>query len=226
MKQYTLKEIASWLTDITNKESKISLPSLQRGFVWKPFQIEKVWDSIFRGYPIGAITMSLNETNKQRILLDGHQRCISIALGHYNPLDEETTNKISNLSDCNLSLWIDLNPKQMIDDQKFVFHCSTKNISLNDSFSIPLSFLLEIGNEHELNFELFKNSLFSKLEDFITQTQHSIEDQLDYKEINNDKLIKIYHGVLNYHRLLIPEIVVDSRLVNEDNKEEIENLFI
>ena len=226
MKQYTLKEIASWQTDITNKEFKIALPSLQRELVWKPIQIENVWDSIFRGYPIGAITMSLNEINKQRILLDGHQRCISIALGHYNPLDKETTNKISNLNDCNLSIWIDLDPKQMIDDQKSVFHYSTNNISLNDSFSIPLSLLLEIGNEPDLNFELFKTSLFSKLEDFINRSQHSSEDQLDYKEIDNDKLIKIYYGVLNYQRLLIPEITVNSRLVNLDNKEGIENLFI
>jgi hypothetical protein len=117
-----------------------------------------------------------------------------------------------------------LNPKQMIDDQKFVFRCSTKNISLNDSFSIPLSILLEIGNEPNLNFELFKNSLFSKLDDFITRNQHSIE--LDYKEIDNNKLIKIYNGVLNYQRLLIPEITVNSKLVNLDNKEGIENLFI
>ncbi len=33
MKQYTLKEIASWQTDITNKEFKIALPSLQRELV-------------------------------------------------------------------------------------------------------------------------------------------------------------------------------------------------
>ena len=89
MEQYTLKEIASWQTDITNKESKITLPSLQRGFVWKPNQIEKVWDSIFRGYPLGAILMSEDEITKHKLLLDGQQRCTSIALGHYNPFDEE-----------------------------------------------------------------------------------------------------------------------------------------
>ena len=58
---YSLKEISEWQKEVSGQESKISLPSLQRGFVWKPSQIEALWDSIFRGYPIGAIMMSIDE---------------------------------------------------------------------------------------------------------------------------------------------------------------------
>lgn len=57
--------------------------------VWEASQIEKVWGSIFKGYPVGAITMSVDEITGHRLLLDGQQRCTSIALGHYNPFDEE-----------------------------------------------------------------------------------------------------------------------------------------
>jgi hypothetical protein len=34
--------------------SQYVLPAIQREFVWKPAQIEKLFDSLMRGYPIGA----------------------------------------------------------------------------------------------------------------------------------------------------------------------------
>ena len=34
--------------------SQYVLPAIQREFVWKPDQIEKLFDSLMRGYPIGA----------------------------------------------------------------------------------------------------------------------------------------------------------------------------
>lgn len=64
-KIYTLANIANWQSN----DSKITLPNLQRGFVWKPNQIEALWDSIFRGYPIGAVLMSFDGVNRN--LLDG-----------------------------------------------------------------------------------------------------------------------------------------------------------
>ncbi|WP_312321154.1 MULTISPECIES: DUF262 domain-containing protein [Acinetobacter] len=36
------------------EQNKVFLPALQRKFVWKKEQIERLFDSIMRGYPIGA----------------------------------------------------------------------------------------------------------------------------------------------------------------------------
>ena len=33
---------------------EIMLPPIQRGFVWKPYQIENFWDAILRGFPVGC----------------------------------------------------------------------------------------------------------------------------------------------------------------------------
>ena len=44
--KFHLKEIASW--------DKSIIPDLQRGLVWKPRQMELLWDSILRGFPIGS----------------------------------------------------------------------------------------------------------------------------------------------------------------------------
>ena len=41
---WTLKEISEW----THKDSIVSIPAIQRGLVWKPQQVELLWDSILR----------------------------------------------------------------------------------------------------------------------------------------------------------------------------------
>ena len=53
---FSLQEIANW--QLNTNESLVQLPSVQRGFVWKPKQIEDLWDSILRGYPIGSFMLS------------------------------------------------------------------------------------------------------------------------------------------------------------------------
>ena len=97
--KYSLNEIASWVED----NSDVEIPALQRGLVWKPNQVELLWDSILRGFPIGSFMLS--ETDKQQnsyYLMDGQQRFNAIAIG-YNRIKEEHPASI---------LWIDINPKQ------------------------------------------------------------------------------------------------------------------
>ncbi len=58
-KTYTIKNIIEMIN-----ENKIYLPAIQRKFVWKPNQIEKLFDSIMRGYPIGTFLFwDLKENN-------------------------------------------------------------------------------------------------------------------------------------------------------------------
>ncbi|VEI57534.1 Uncharacterized conserved protein [Pasteurella multocida] len=61
----SLTDIASWepATEVVREDNskhhfKVSLPALQRGSVWKAEQVEKLWDSIFRGYPIGSLLLT------------------------------------------------------------------------------------------------------------------------------------------------------------------------
>jgi len=77
----SLGEIADWqLTE----QDEITLPAMQRGFVWKPDQIEALWDSLLRRFPIGSFLFSKTKDGKY-LLMDGQQRATSIALGFYNP---------------------------------------------------------------------------------------------------------------------------------------------
>jgi hypothetical protein len=94
------------------------VPVLQRGLVWNPAQIELLWDSILRGFPIGALVLSARieeqekEADQQRgfnhHLLDGQQRCDAIALGYKDPFRETETDADKKKRES--ILWLDLNP--------------------------------------------------------------------------------------------------------------------
>jgi hypothetical protein len=111
---YSLEEIATWQSELSNGDidQKITLPSLQRGFVWKPHQMEALWDSILRGYPIGSLLMS-SDGKETKFLLDGQQRCTSIALGFHNPMSL-VEKKIFALRKYLPSIWIDLKPGHIL----------------------------------------------------------------------------------------------------------------
>ena len=123
------------LNDIVERaiNNTISLPTVQRGFVWKPHQIENLWDSLLRGYPVGSFVLSQKTNSKEKYeLLDGQQRASAICLGFYNPLDNNedsaTHNKIFKTSAENIMIFIDLaKPDSEKDNRKYLFRVITKS---------------------------------------------------------------------------------------------------
>lgn len=94
---FTLKEISEWV----KPGSLVDIPALQRGLVWKPRQVELLWDSLLRGFPIGSFMLSDvvdGQSSAKYYLMDGQQRFNAISLGFNN---EENANAM---------LWIDVNP--------------------------------------------------------------------------------------------------------------------
>jgi len=97
---FTLKEISEWV----KPGSLVDIPALQRGLVWKPRQVELLWDSLLRGFPIGSFMLSDvvdGQSNATYYLMDGQQRFNAVSLGFNN--DE----------DANAMLWIDVNPSEV-----------------------------------------------------------------------------------------------------------------
>jgi len=122
---FKLNEISKWQLDYDN--SKVELPALQRGFVWKASQIESLWDSILRGFPIGSFLLSRSEDEKL-FLLDGQQRATSIAIGFYNPWNKNFDKKNNFWSLRNIPIvWIDLVPSEKTNTQKFVIRVITQS---------------------------------------------------------------------------------------------------
>ncbi|MGQ2982969.1 DUF262 domain-containing protein [Flavobacterium sp.] len=110
---FSLPEIAAW-----SENRKVSLPTIQRGFVWKPFQIENLWDSILRGYPLGAFVMTSNE-NQPLELLDGQQRSTAISLGFGNDTFRHSL--------VNYRVFIDLEKPDLNDSRKFIVRVITRS---------------------------------------------------------------------------------------------------
>lgn len=121
---FRLSEISKWQLDFDN--SKVELPAMQRGFVWKVIQIESLWDSILRGFPIGSFLLSKSEDEKL-FLLDGQQRATSIAVGFYDPWHKLENKKNNFWSLKNIPVvWIDLSPNEKSNTQKFVIRVVTQ----------------------------------------------------------------------------------------------------
>ena len=93
---FTLKEISTW----TGEKSPVTIPALQRGLVWKPSQVELLWDSILRGFPIGSFMLS-DTPDGSFYLMDGQQRFNAISLG------------FGSIADPRAIIWMDLRPEKI-----------------------------------------------------------------------------------------------------------------
>jgi len=113
----TLREIASWSSPVDQNNPapiRAGIPALQRGLVWKPQQIEILWDSLLRGFPVGAFVVCpciATQTKSQdssitHHLLDGQQRCNAIGIGFSDPFSADHQSASSGSV-----LWLDLNPE-------------------------------------------------------------------------------------------------------------------
>lgn len=128
----SVEQVANW---------QVALPALQRGAVWKPQQVEDLWDSLMRGFPIGSFLVSPfsatrgarplkyarnppspDSTTYAHHLLDGQQRSNAIALAFldsWQSPEEPSPPAV---------LWLDLAPqKKESDDRQFIFRVTTSS---------------------------------------------------------------------------------------------------
>ncbi len=126
----TLQEIANWQL-APPIDFQVGLPKLQRGFVWEPVKVINLWDSILRGFPVGALLLS--EVEKETLsstvavqywLLDGQQRATTVAMGFYNPWKGHAhIAEIEKKQGWSLkvipTLWLDLCPNFKDDEKVF-----------------------------------------------------------------------------------------------------------
>lgn len=118
---FSLQQIANW--QLNREESSVELPTIQRGFVWKPKQIEDLWDSLLRGYPIGSFLFS--QTGQNLYLMDGQQRATSIFLGYFNPFNSSNATKAWAIKGKLPVVWIDIKPEAKPVDSKFLIRAVT-----------------------------------------------------------------------------------------------------
>ncbi len=108
---FTLYKIATSNLYSNDSDSELKIPNIQRGLVWKSQQMELLWDSILREFPIGSMLALQNEGYYD--ILDGQQRANAIITGF----------NISNILDkgkpLTSMLWIDLSFNVSESDKEF-----------------------------------------------------------------------------------------------------------
>lgn len=119
---FDLETIAGWQLKLGERE--MDLPPMQRGFVWKVGQMEALWDSLLRGYPIGSFLFSSSPDGK-RFLMDGQQRATSIALGFNDIWKKDSRKEFWSLGRLP-SIWIDLSQQELAPDHHFSIRVCTR----------------------------------------------------------------------------------------------------
>lgn len=146
----SLQEIAAWQLEspvavqVTAKSDHppicADLPALQRAAVWTASQTEALWDSLVRGFPVGAFFFAPYHEDHGRadfklgvgcrsadrqpdfLLLDGQQRATAIALGFFDLWTD------TDRHDDGPALWIDLAPPDGDGDERdSVFRLLTRS---------------------------------------------------------------------------------------------------
>jgi uncharacterized protein with ParB-like and HNH nuclease domain len=49
----TERNVITLMGEISRRE--IKLPEIQRGYIWKPTQVSRLIESLYRGYPTGSL---------------------------------------------------------------------------------------------------------------------------------------------------------------------------
>ncbi len=125
------KTISRYLEEL-HMEKKFQIPTFQRNVVWHQENVKKLWDSIYKFYPLGSILIwitadklqhhrsiggheiSCNDTKESNYILDGQQRTTSLLTSLYG-------GKIEGKGDFDPSLYIDLTTEMSneTDDQSY-----------------------------------------------------------------------------------------------------------
>ncbi|MEU1686867.1 DUF262 domain-containing protein [Micromonospora sp. NPDC005707] len=120
------RSIGELIDQISSAE--IMLPEIQREYVWKPTQVAKLMDSIYRGYPFGSLlfwqTDEVPETRDMSVggpevkplrpplfLLDGQQRLTSLHRVFNNHPDAQVVFHVENQRFQNQSAATQRDPK-------------------------------------------------------------------------------------------------------------------
>lgn len=82
----TIRKLVRYLNN-PDKDGGFWLPNIQRPFVWREDQIERLFDSVLREYPIGTLLVWKTDAQvKRRKFIDNYQTGIDLNL-FYVPVD-------------------------------------------------------------------------------------------------------------------------------------------
>ena len=218
--------IVSLLNQIASKE--IVLPAIQRDFVWSEEKIQKLMDSVLRGYPIGIVLMWETHNNiqyrkfnkdvdlsersqflenrqclKRKVVLDGQQRLQSLYVALYGTLRRKF-------------LYFDILSGRKSDDFEedkylFFFKTSGEAESLNTKMK---DFLAHKGNAEEAKYLIRVSDLFSMTVSKKQQLRLDIKQELS---LNEEGVLRLETNIWKLDEVLTKDHnILKASIIDED----------
>jgi hypothetical protein len=189
--------IKNLLADI--EQNRITMPEIQRPFVWDTTKVRDLIDSIFRGFPIGYIITSVDPALIQKdgtkaegktSIIDGQQRITALRA---SILGEEVINKYYKP----IRIKIAYNPFADKDKGENMFETLTPAIEKSSKWIPDISKVLN-GTRSEVN---------RIIDDFITKNPDLDPEQIDQKI---EDLERLKDQEIGYIRLLSNQLTIDE----------------
>jgi len=161
-----LTEYVNWFMNTNHQQHNlIQLPPIQRNAVWNSQQVEKLWDSILRGFPIGSFLLAPRAKGNVTRTIDSSHQFISRDDGYFLLDGQQRTRAIllGFRSESHSRLWIDLNPSldfnnAEFNDRQFLFRLLTSYQPWGMSDRNPNDKLSE-SEKYNARTECFGNSI-------------------------------------------------------------------
>ena len=225
-------------------KDKIIIPTFQREFVWEPENILKLWDSIFKFYPIGSIlywvTDSYLHTHRKlggfefphdedtvkkfkewAYILDGQQRATSLLVSLLGG-----KGKVKDNDAFDYTLYFDATKAEFF----FANELDKRKIKTNPSF------LIRLKDVPEWRFKFYKqisikDGFNENIENNLQQLQRIFTDYklvlVKIQGVDIEEVCEIFERVNQEGKKLDPvDIIVARTYRNENLAEEIEGFYL
>lgn len=185
----TIRKMVSF---INNEEESggLWLPNIQRYFVWKIEQIEKLFDSIMREYPIGTLLIwKTKDPVKARKFIDTYKDGLKL-INFYRDKDHKRKLLVLDGQQRLQSFYIAL--KGSYNGKELYFNVFSEQDELED-VKYQFKFLNSRDSNHNDGWFKFKNLIYST-KDYDILAEETIND-IGHEHLNNTKRNLIRHNI-------------------------------
>lgn len=196
MAEYRSATISDIISEMVNRDT--FLPAIQREYVWSPYQIEKLFDSLMCGYPISTFLFwKIREENKKNWTSYEFLRDFD---------REHPHNQFANLDGVNTDIYLVLDGQQRI---------TSFNIALRGSYR----YFYRIWRKTYLYLNLLHPKTNDNPEELTYQFRFRENDAVDHK-MEEPQLWYRVGDILNYDNPEDAKDAIDNKLTNysEDEK--------
>jgi hypothetical protein len=181
------------------REKRISMPEIQRPFVWSTAKVRNLIDSIYKGFPVGYIITSVDPKMKQKdgtlaqgktSIIDGQQRITALRA---SILGEEVIDKYYKP----IRIKIAYNPFANVDEGENIFETLTPAIEKSNKWINDISKVLT-GSRSEVN---------GIIDDYARDNPDIDREKIDVKI---EELERLKEREIGYIELLSDYLTIDE----------------